>query len=140
MRKVKIFITIIVLYEFVMLTVLQIPNYCTILFNYNFCETYHFKYFVLCIMLPVLLGLFTWWMPEISRLFCPHKCEMPQKTDINIKDIFNEIISKQDIEKFITSAIIMGIQKFAATHPKTTAAFDDIMKVLKNAKQENTTK
>ena len=136
MRKIKIFITIVVLYELVMLTVLQIPDYCTSWFNYNFCETHHFKYFLLCIMLPILLGLFVWWIPEISRLFCPHKCEIPQKTDMNIKDIFNEIISKQDIEKFITAAVIMGIQKFAATHPKTAETFDNILDVLKNTKTE----
>ena len=134
MRKIKILITILALYEFVMLTILQIPDYCTTFFNYNFCKTNNFKYFLLCIMLPALVGLFVWWMPDIGRMLCRNKCELKPEPDKTIKDIFNEIISKQDIEKFITAAIIMGIQKFAATHPKTTETFDSILDILKNKK------
>ena len=134
MRKVKVFITIVVLYEFVILTILQIPDYCNAFFNYNFCETNHFKYFLMCLMLPGLFGLFLWWLPDIARLICPNKCAVKQEKDISIKNIFNEIISKQDIEKFITAAIIMGIQKFASSHPKTTEAFDDVLDILKKEK------
>lgn len=80
-------------------------------------------------MLPGLFGLFCWWIPEISRLFCPNKCEVKQEPAI--KSILNEIISKQDIERLITTAIIMGIQKFATMHPKTTEVFDDVLDVIK---------
>ena len=119
-----------------MLTILQIPDYCANVFNYNFCDMQHFKYFLLCVMLPTLVGLVVWWMPDFARLFCPNKCVVKPEPDITIKNIFNEIISKQDIEKFITAAIIMGIQKFAATHPKTAETFDNILDVLKNTKTE----
>ena len=44
-----------------------------------------------------------------------------------------EIISKQDIEKFITTAIVVGIQKFAATHPRTKEIFDNVTDVIKGA-------
>lgn len=132
MHKLKIFITIFALYEFVMLTVLQIPSYCNAFFNYNFCYGGSFKYFLFCIVLPSLIGLFIWWIPNIARAICPNKCEIKSEPDITIKNIFNEIISKQDIEKFITAAVIMGIQKFATNHPKTTEVFDNILDVLKN--------
>ncbi len=132
MRKIKIFITIVVLYEFAMLTVLQISEYCAHFFNHNFCEMDNYKYFLMCVMLPVLIGLVVWWAPEIARLFCPNKCDIKPQSDVSIKNIFNEIISKQDIERFITAAIIMGIQKFATTHPKTEEVFDNILDVLKN--------
>lgn len=129
MRKIKIFITILSLYELVMLTVLGVNDYCFAWFNINFCVG-TFKYFLICIMLPILVGLFIWWMPEISRLFCK-KCECQIQNDKPIKNMLSEIISKQDIEKFITAAIIMGIQKFAASHPKTTEIFDDIVNTVK---------
>ena len=119
-----------------MLTILQIPKFCTTFFNYNFCMVNNIKYFLLCIMLPVLIGLFIWWIPEMARAICPNKCNIKTDTDINIKNIFNEIISKQDIERFITAAIIMGIQKFATNHPKTTETFDNILDVLKNTNKK----
>lgn len=139
MRKIKIFITVLLLYEFVMLTILQIPDYCVYWFNHNFCETNHFKYFLLCIMLPGVSGLFLWWIPEIARVLCPNKCNVKPASETTIKNIFNEIISKQDIERFITAAIIMGIQKFASTHPKTQETFDNILDVLKNTKTDKKT-
>lgn len=119
-----------------MLIILQIPNYCNFVFNYNFCDMGGFKYFLLCIMLPVLIALFVWWVPDVVRALCPHKCEIKPEPDITVKNIINEIISKQDIEKFITAAIIMGIQKFATNHPKTTEVFDNILDVLKNTNAE----
>lgn len=130
MRKIKIFVTVFILYEFVILTVLQIHKFCIGIFNNNFCTMGGFQYFLVCVMLPVLISLFFWWMPDIGRLFCPNKCNV--QPEPSIKDVFNEVISKQDIEKFITAAIIMGIQKFATIHPKTTQFFDNILKALKN--------
>lgn len=129
MRKTKIFITIFLLYEFVILTILQIPEYCIRFFNYNFCEYSSLKYFLMCIMLPVLVSLFVWWLPEISSLFCKNKCE-PRKPE-TIKDIVREIVSIKDIERLITTAIIMGIQKFVNNHPKTTETFENILDIIK---------
>ena len=64
-----------------MLTILQIPKFCTAFFNYNFCYVNNFKYFLLCIMLPVLIGLFVWWTPEMAHAVCPNKCETKTDTD-----------------------------------------------------------
>lgn len=137
MRKIKIFITILVLYEFVILTVLQISNYCNAIFNNNFCATDNFKYFLLCVMLPVLVMLFFWWMPDIARPFCKNKyqCEETHlEQTSNIKES-REIISRDDMERLVTGAIIMGIQKFASMHPKTTKAFNNIIDALQNTKK-----
>jgi hypothetical protein len=86
----------------------------------------------MCIVIPGLFCLLGWWGPEISRLFCK-KCQCEIQNETSVKDIFKEIISKQDIEKFITAAVIMGIQKFATTHPKTKETFDNILNVLDNS-------
>ena len=134
MRKIKIFLTLLALYEFVMVMILQIHGYCVAIFNNNFCEIDGFKYFLMCVMLPVSFGLFLWWIPEMTRLICPNKCCVRKEETPQLKNVFNEIISKQDIEKFITTAIIMGIQKFAASHPKTEETFENIMNILHNTK------
>lgn len=131
MRKFKIFVTIFVLYECVMLTLLQVYNYCVGVFNVNFCEYGAFKYFLLCIMLPVLCTIFIWWLPDITKLFCNKSCKIasPQPNE-TIHDVLREIISSKDIERFITAAIIMGIQKFAQSHPKTQAVFDNLLDII----------
>lgn len=137
MRKIKIFITILVLYEFVILTVLQISNYCNAIFNNNFCATDNFKYFLMCVMLPGLFVLFLWWMPDIARPFCKNKCQCEEthlEQTSNIKES-REIISRDDMERLVTGAIIMGIQKFASMHPKTTKAFNNIIDALQNTKK-----
>ena len=128
MRKVKIFITVLILYEFVMLTVLQIPDYCVFFFNNNFCATSNFKYFLLCIMLPVLFGLVCWWIPELSRKICPNKCQC------EIHQPEANKTTSPDVEKLITTAIIMGVHKLAMQHPKTKEILDNISDVLTNVK------
>ena len=132
MRKIKIFITIFVLYEFVMSTILQIPGACNTFFNRGFCEASNFKYFLMCLMVPGLLILFFWWMPDIARPFCKNKCQCDESR-IEQKPIQKEsIISHDDLERIVTSAIVLGIHKFAALHPKTTKVFDNIVDALKN--------
>lgn len=130
MRKIKIFITVLVLYEFVMLTILQIPNYCNAIFNNNFCATDNFKYFLLCVMLPVFVMLFFWWMPEIAKPFCSNKCQCETHQPETSKP------TSPDIEKLITTAIIMGVHKLAMQHPKTKEILDNISNVLTNVKTD----
>ena len=142
MHKLKIFVTVFILYEFVMLTVLQIDGYCINVFNLNFCEYGAFKYFLMCIMLPISIMIFLWWVPDILRLFCRRSCQIPpEPKPENINDILHEIISKQDIERLITAAIIMGIQKFAHKYPKTESVFGNILDALiKNNSRRGTKK
>ena len=82
-------------------------------------------------MLPGLVALFIWWMPNIARAVC-QRCEtLPIKPVDTLHDMLQEIISAKDIERFITAAIIMGVQKFAQTHPKTQTVFDEIVRAIK---------
>ena len=139
MRKFKIFISIFTLYEFMMLTILQIPRYCVGIFNVNFCAHTTFKYFLFCIMLPIISCIFFWWIPEISRLFCPRACNATiQPQPKSSGDVLSEIISKKDIERFITALVIMGIQKFSKKHPKTTAVFDEILTTIQKTNKNKT--
>ena len=136
MHGLKVFITIFVLYEFVTIILLQVPDYCMNVFNQNFCDNIAFKYFLICVVFPILVGVFIWWMPDILRLLCNRGCKMntQKPKPETIHDILKQIISTQDIERLITAAIIMGIQKFSQTHPKTQAIFDDMLNTLNNTK------
>lgn len=108
----KIIITGLLLYEFVIITLLRIPTYCYTVFNVNFCSMGTFKYFMLCIMVPVSLWLIVWWMPTISQIFYPNKCECENKAESNT-------ISK-DIQRLIMAAIAFGIKKILEHHQKST--------------------
>ncbi len=126
MRKIKIFTTILLLYEFIILTILQVPNYCAGVFNINFCNV-GFRYFLLCIVVPVLVWLFLWWLPDISKVFCK-KCEcdnLESKEHLHENNT-TENMSTKALEHLITTAIIIGIQKFAKNHPHTQNIFNNI--------------
>jgi len=135
MHRFKVFITFLIIYELSVITILQIQRYCISVFSFNFCEYGVYKYFLMCAALPILFGVFIWWIPDIIRLFCKNKCIIPQQPE-TIHDALKEIISSKDIERFITAAIIMGIQKFAHEHPKTNAVFDNIMDIVKKSKNK----
>lgn len=137
MRKIKIFTTLFVLYEFFIITVLQIPGYCKNFFNHGFCNIGNFKYFLMCVMLPGLIVLFLWWIPELLRMCCHNKCQCDE-THFETKSTEQKsygIISKEDLENLINSAIIIGVKKFAKSHPKTTKVFDEVIDAVKKAKK-----
>ena len=107
MQKIKIFITFFILYEFIAITVLQIPEFCFGIFNYNFCET-GYKYFLFCVMVPVLICLLFWWLPK--------KEETTQKQ--TFFDMLFDIVPPQYIKRFLIAAVIVGLRKFIMSHPK----------------------
>ena len=114
-----------------MLTILQIPYFCFSVFNVGFCDL-SFRYFLMCVVFPSLIWLVVWWGPEISRMFCK-KCQCVDPEPKSIKDVLREIVSKQDIERLITAAVVMGVQKFAASHPKTKETFDNILNTIEQS-------
>ena len=120
MRKIKIFITFFVLYEFVAITILQIPEFCFGIFNYNFCEI-GYKYFLFCVMVPALFGLLFWWVPK--------KAEATQKQ--TFFDMLFDIIPPQYIKRFLTATVIIGLRKFIMSHPRARDFFKNVNSVLK---------
>ena len=136
MRKAKIILTIFLLYEFVMISILQIPEYCIKVFNNNFCLMSGYPYWLMCVILPGAIMLFCWWVPDIAKLFCRNTCVVKTNSEPRneIKDVLHEIVSAKDIERLITAAIVMGIQKFASNHPETKKTFDSILDVIKKVK------
>lgn len=138
MRKFKIFITYFILYEFVVLTILQIPRYCIYVFNGHFCNV-SFRYFLMCMVVPITVGLILWWIPDISKHFCG-ECQCDQGADIKKNDNQKQIISKEDIEHLVATAAVAGIKKFISTHPKTTKTVNDILDVFMKPDNNKTKK
>lgn len=125
MRKFKIFTTVFILYEFALITILQIPEFCIGVFNYNFCEMSGFKYFLFCFMLPVLFCLMFWWMP---------KKEIKEKKSTT--DILFDIIPPQYIKRFLIAVVIVGLRKFIMSHPKTKDFMNSVNNVLRKQKAQ----
>ena len=124
MRKFKIFTTFFVLYEFVMITILQIHSFCIGVFNQNFCET-NYKYFLFCVMIPILFGIIYWWMP---------KTKIAQQQEKTFKEILLDTIPKQYLQRFIIAMIIVMVRKFIMSYPRAKEFFDNINDVLKKQK------
>ena len=119
MQKFKVCTTIFILYEFVVITILRIPNFCGAFFNLNFCNIGNFKYLLLCLMLPTLFGLIVWWMPKKTE---------PQKST---SDILFDIIPPQYIKRFIIAMVIVGIRKYVMSHPRARDFMNNVNSVLK---------
>ena len=129
MRKFKIFTTVLILYEFVILMILHTHHYCVSIFNTGFCNT-SFKYFLMCIVIPTLFVLIAWWWPDMKRKMC-NKCQCETKEE-SVKYVL-----KEDIEHLITALIITGIQKFISKHSKTTKVFNDVLKMFAKSNTTN---
>lgn len=125
MRKLKIFITCFILYEFVAITILQIRNFCNYVFNLNFCEMNHYKYFLFCVIIPVLIGLVFWWIPKRTY------DDVHEKT---LKEILIDSIPKQYIKRFIIAAIIIGVRRFIMSYPRAKKFIDNVNGFLKKQK------
>ena len=94
----------------------------------------------MCLLIPCFVALFSWWLPEISRIFCGKcQCEVPHEKPI--KDKVKEIASDQAIEQLVTAVLISGMKKFIANHPKTTETLSDILNsFIKNNGKKRLTK
>ena len=107
MQRFKVFTTIFLLYEFVAISVLHINRACVWLFGKNFCMVSDFKYFVCCVMVPVLIGLIIWWWPKKE-----------QKYDKNY------------LIKFAVIMIFVAIRHLMRKYPKTRHFFDEVSDAL----------
>ena len=106
MRKLKIVLSILSVYEFVAVSILVIPNYCIWLFNKNFCEIGFYKYFLVCVMLPVFVGLLFWWENDLRK-----------KTE-------------NDNTKFIYAILSLLINRFIKKHPNIRQIITDISNIM----------
>lgn len=125
MKKLKIFTTLFIIYEFVVITILQIHNFCVGFFNYNFCNTDWYKYFLFCVMLPTLVCLLFWWLPRKEI-----------ETKKSSLDILFDLLPPQYIKRFLIAIVIVGLRKFIMSHPGTRNFMNDVKGVMKKQKAQ----
>jgi hypothetical protein len=123
MRKFKIFFTLFVIYEFVIVVILHRLDYCTNFFALNFCEYQIYKYLFMCLMLPVLIGVLLWWWHDISGA--------NKSCNVESQNTNDNTISRHDIEYFVSTLVLIAIQHFFKKHKKTESIFFDILNAMK---------
>lgn len=86
----------------------------------------------MCLMLPALVGVILWWWPQMA---CDKKsCDADTENNDNT-------LTRNDIEYFVSSLVLMGIQHFFKKHKKTESIFFDILNAMKASdKKSKTTK
>lgn len=125
MRKFKIITTIFIIYEFLVIMVLHRQSYCNMFFDLIFCEYGAYRYFFMCVMVPVLTFVILWWLSSIS---CKKTCDIE-------KDLSpDNTITRGDIEYFVSSLLLIIMQHFFKKHKKTESVFMDILNAMKQSR------
>lgn len=140
MLNTKICLTVLVVYEILAVIVVHMTRVCNAMFGMNFCADGGFKYFIACFAIPALAFLVWMWIHEIivgveRQHSVMHKARVAL-TDMvdDVKDKFAGKISAGDIEKFLAAAAIVGIRRYAQTHPHTKRMFDNIVATAQGRK------
>lgn len=138
MLRLRIYLTVFVLYEIIAVTVLHMSRTCDALFGGMFCMDHVFKYFIVCFAVPMIVFLLAMWiMHIIDRARYRHSLMYKAKTAVkeiarNIGDHVSETVSTKDVEKMIIGALLVGVKKYAAAHPNTRRAFGNLIDMVDN--------
>lgn len=124
MLKLKIYSTIFVIYEILAVLLMHCPRTCDALFSGTFCNDSAFKYFIVCFAIPALVFLIVMWIMHIihavrrSHSVFYRAKEAVEDVAHNIRRDVGNSISKSDIEKYITAALVAGAQRYVSKHPE----------------------
>ena len=119
--KSKICFTVLTIYEIVAVSAMHFQRICDAMFPTVFCDSW-FRYFLFCVVVPLLVFLIVMWIREIVRFrrrrsFIRHARNTVNGILNTIRGKVSEHINMQDMEKIITAAILVGIKKYADRHP-----------------------
>lgn len=130
--KYKIGLTIFSLYEIIAVLLLHCPRTCDAMFGTAFCDDHVFKYFIVCIAVPLLVFLIVMWIMEIihgvrRRRSLLYKAKHAVKNmAFNIKNKISESVSARDVEKIISGAVLVGLKKYSDRNPSARRLLDEI--------------
>lgn len=130
--KYKIGLTIFSLYEIIAVLLLHCPRTCDAMFGTAFCDDHVFKYFIVCIAVPLLVFLIVMWIMEIihgvrRRRSLLYKAKHVVKNmAFNIKNKISESVSARDVEKIISGAVLVGLKKYSDRNPSARRLLDEI--------------
>ncbi len=131
--KMKIYGTILALYEIFIVLFLHSKTYCNSIFTSGFCMDSVEKYFTFCIAIPVIVFLIFMWIGEIRKYIRRRNSLLYRAKDAvhevatEIKDRVTETISPQYLEKLITAALLIGVKKYADKNPKARAFLKEVI-------------
>ena len=119
--KSKICFTVLTIYEIIAVSAMHFQRICDAMFPTAFCDSW-FRYFLFCVVVPLLVFLIVMWVREIVRLRRRRSFIRRARNTVNeilasIRGKVSERINVQDMEKIITAAILVGIKKYADRHP-----------------------
>ncbi len=133
--KAKISLTIVSLYEILIVCLLQSQRFCDAMFGVAFCDAKVFKYFIMCFAVPMIVFLIVMWVMEIidnvrHRHTLFYKATHAVKDIVtNVKDRVSETVSAGDLEKLITAALMVGLKRYADRSPHARKVLDEMNKV-----------
>ena len=119
--KSKVCFTVLTVYEIVAVSAMHFQRICDAMFPTAFCDSW-FRYFLFCVVVPLLVFLIVMWIREIVRFHRRRSFIRHARNTVNgilntIRGKISEHINMQDMEKIITAAILVGIKKYADRHP-----------------------
>lgn len=119
--KSKICFTVLTIYEIIAVSAMHFQRICDAMFPTAFCDSW-FRYFLFCVVVPLLVFLIIMWIREIVRFRRRRSFIRRARNTVNeilasIRGKVSERINVQDMEKIITAAILVGIKKYADRHP-----------------------
>ena len=119
--KSKICFTAFAIYEVVAVSALHFQRICDAMFGVPFCNSW-FRYFLFCVVVPLFVGLILMWVREIVRFrrrrsFIRRARNMVNGILTSIRGKISEHIDIADLERIVTAAVLVGIKKYADSHP-----------------------
>jgi len=134
--KSKIYFTVFVIYEIVAGFLLHYPHTCDAMFGGTFCMSGLFKYFVGLVAVPLVVYLICMWIREIVLAYRRrHSIVFRAKNAVDdmwssVKERVTNNISTEDIEKYLTAAVLIGIKKYVEKHPKAKNTLNNVIESL----------
>lgn len=119
--KSKVCFTVLTIYEILAVSAMHFQRICDAMFPPAFCDSW-FRYFLFCVVVPLLVFLILMWVREIVRYRRRRSFIRRARNTVNgilttIRGRVSEQINIQDMEKIITAAVLVGIKKYADRHP-----------------------
>ncbi len=125
----KIWFSALSIYEIIAVSLLHCQRTCDAMFMPAFCDSWY-RYFLFCIAIPLLAVIIGMWLRQIyiarrRHYFANRVKESVKNIAFSIRDQVSDRVSVADIEKMISAALLMGVQRYADRHPNIRAMFDD---------------
>ncbi len=131
--KSKICFTALIIYEIIAVSVLHFQRLCDAMFAVPFCDSWY-RYFLFCVIVPLVALLIWMWISEIIRLHRRRKFIRRAKNTVagiisSIRGKVSENFDASNLEKIITAAILIGIKKYADRHPNLRRNVNNVMDI-----------